>query len=225
METFKKPAEIPYAFQPIYKTKGDEKLFGYEALVRPVDFNTPGEYIKKMQENGQLHQLEFETFYNAISQFSGRKLEGNLFINSFPHEFLTSEELDYIKEIDPDVFKNVYVESLEYGEHIDMIKLLAKFKTLKDRGFHIVVDDFGTGLNSVSTVKALMPCIIKIDCSFIRGCTKTKVARNTVEIIIDCIRSNGAEVLAEGVETYDEFHFLKFLGVDYMQGFYLGVPA
>ena len=223
--SIKKPANIPFAFQPIYETKGSEKLFGYEALMRPENYDTPGEYIKHMQDNGKLHQLEFETFYNAISQFRDRKLDGNLFINSFPYEFLTSDELDYLKNMSPDVFKSIYVESLEYGDRIDIIKLLAKFETLKKQGFHIVVDDFGTGLNSVPTVKALGPCIIKIDNSFIKDCTKTKKGRNTVEIIMDCIRANGAKVLAEGVETYDEYYFLRFLGVDYMQGYYLGRPG
>ncbi len=221
-----KPPTIPYVFQPIFFTKGKgcEKIFGYEALVRPEGFTSPGEYIESMTKAKQLHKLEFDTFYNALSQFSIRKLDGMLFINSFPYEYLTSEELDYIQKIDPEVYKNIYVESLEYGSRVDTLRLAVKLESLRKHGFHVVVDDFGSGINSVRTLNVLKPEIIKIDRSFISGCTGSQRSMNTVEIIVDCIRSHDAKVLAEGVENKEEFSFLQHLGVDLMQGYYLGMP-
>lgn len=220
----KKPNIIPYAFQPIYETTCEKKLFGYEALVRPTDFKTPAEYIKSMEQSGKIHQLEFESFYNAVMQFRDRGLKGHLFVNSFPYEFLNDDEWEQIKQLSPEIFKKIHVESLEYGERINVLKLAAKVEHIRKQGLHVVVDDFGSGLNSISAINILNPEIIKIDRFFISGCTKSQMCKNTVEIIVDCIRSHKAKVLAEGVETYDEFRFLRFLGVDYMQGYYLGTP-
>ena len=221
-----KPHTIPYAFQPIFMTKGKdcENIFGYEALARPVGFENPGEYIKSMTRAKKLHKLEFETFYNALYQFNERGLEGNLFINSFPYEYLTDDEFEFIRSVSPDHFKNIYVESLEYGSRVDILRLAVKLDVIRKNGFHLVVDDFGTGINSIRTLNVLHPDIIKIDRSYISGCTESQKDMNTVEIITDCIRSHGAKALAEGVETEDEYSFLSHLGIDYMQGYYLGVP-
>ena len=221
-----KPPAIPYVFQPIFETKGKgcEKIFGYEALARPREFDSPGEYIKSMMRAKKLHKLEFDTFYNALSQFSERGLEGKLFINSFPYEYLSDDELERIRNISPDIYKEIYVESLEYGKRVDILRLAVKLNTLRKHGFHVVVDDFGTGINSIGTLNVLHPDIIKIDRSYISGCTESQKDMNTVEIITDCIRSHGAKALAEGVETEDEYSFLSHIGIDYMQGYYLGVP-
>ncbi len=221
-----KPSVIPYAFQPIYMTKcrGSEKIFGYEALVRPIDYASPDAYIKSMIKERKLHQLEFDTFSNAVKQFSDRGLDGRLFINSFPYEYLTDDEFDYIKKIAPDAYKNIYVESLEYGSRVDILKLAVKLDILKRHGFGVVVDDFGAGINSVQTLNILNPDIIKIDRSYISGCVRSQKDKNTVEIITDCIRAHDARALAEGVETEEEFSFLQELGIDLMQGFYLGAP-
>ena len=67
--------------------------------------------------------------------------------------------------------------------------------------------------------------ITKIDRYFISGCLKDKTHKNLLEIVVDDVKQHGSQVLAEGVETKQEYDFLRYLHVDYMQGFYLGMPV
>lgn len=214
---------IPYVFQPIFETGKEDKVIGYEALVRPVGVS-PARYIRQAKETGCLENFEYDTFFNAITQFKKRNLKGKLFINSFPYIMLDKERLIYLKKLAGSMHRDIYIENLEYGLEIDKEKLTRKYETLKDIGFRVAVDDFGTGINSVSVVKLINPEIVKIDRSFITGCTSSQKKMNTVEIITDSIRAHNAKVLAEGVETKEEYEHLKELGVDYMQGYFLGMP-
>ncbi len=96
---------------------------------------------------------------------------------------------------------------------------------MRENGFLVALDDFGMGINSIDVLKLMQPDIVKIDRYYVAGCTKSAVARNTIDIVIESIRSNHSIVLAEGVETEAEYLFLKnHADVKYMQGFYLGMP-
>ncbi len=218
--------KMNYAFQPVYDVSlaGDPKIIGHEALVRPPDM-TPDTYIRRMINEKRTHELELTTFYNAITQFKERSLTGKLFINSFPYEYLSSEELDYLEELAGDLKKEIVIESLENAEEINVIKLAGKLAMFRERGYTIALDDFGSGINSARILKLYCPDIVKIDAHFVKDCTKSRIAANTVEIITELIRMSGAKVLAEGVETQEEYDYLKSLHVDYMQGYYLGIPA
>ena len=214
---------VPYAFQPIFDTKAADKVMGYEALIRPAG-KSAIDYIRERTKEGTLEALEFETFVNAICQFKGRKLSGRLFINSFPYIILTDEQLDYIRSLAGNMYREVFIENLEYGLLVDAVRLQRKYESIKRMGFRVVLDDYGSGINSVKALNAISPEIVKIDRSFITGCTENLKTKNTVEIITDSIRSHNAKVLAEGVETKEEYEFLKTLRIDYMQGFFLGKP-
>lgn len=214
---------VPYAYQPIFETGKTDRPMGYEALIRPLG-KTPKEYINEKIKEGSMESLEFCSFVNAICQFKQRKLEGRLFINSFPYIILDDEKLDYIKKLAGAMYRDVFIENLEYGLLVDAAKLEKKYESIRRMGFRVVLDDYGSGINSVKALNAISPEIVKIDRSFITGCCETLKGRNTVEIIMDSIRSHNAKVLAEGVETKEEYDFLRSLNVDYMQGFYLGRP-
>lgn len=217
---------IPYVFQPIFDTTTkDDRIIGYEALMRPKNM-TPVNYIEEVLNKNDGHKLEFLTFYNAIKQYDERGLTGSLFINSFPYEVLAKAEFDEIQSIIPERLKgNIIVEDLEYGDKMSLLLLSNKISCLKEYGYKIALDDFGMGINSIEMLKFIKPEIVKIDRYYVAGCTKNAVARNTIEIVIESIKSNGGEILVEGVETKAEYDFLKSHNdVKYMQGFYLAMP-
>lgn len=214
---------VPYAYQPIFETGVSDRLMGYEALIRPVG-KEPVEYIAQRTKEGSLEALEFESFVNAIIQFRQRGLTGRLFINSFPYIILDAVKLDFVRRIAGAMYRDVFIENLEYGIRVDQRKLREKYESIRRIGFRVVLDDYGTGINSVKALDAIAPEIVKIDRSFISGCCESIKRRNVVEIIADSIWSHNAKVLAEGVETKEEYDFLKSLKVDYMQGFFLGRP-
>jgi len=101
------------------------------------------------------------------------------------------------------------------------INLLGK---LRDKGFHISMDDFGTGYPSMSYLKNLPIHKLKIDQSFIRNIEAEPKNQLIVKTIIALAKGLEIEVLAEGVETIEELDLLNLYGIDSIQGYYYHKP-
>ncbi len=95
---------------------------------------------------------------------------------------------------------------------------------LKARGCCFALDDFGTGMSSFSYLKMLPVDFVKIDGSFIRGLDNDPVNTMLVRAIVDISRVMGKKTIAESVETARIADMLREIGVDYLQGFGVGVP-
>ncbi|HLF09609.1 MAG TPA: EAL domain-containing protein [Gammaproteobacteria bacterium] len=98
---------------------------------------------------------------------------------------------------------------------------------LRDLGISLALDDFGTGYSSLSYLKSFPINMLKIDRSFVAEMLTDHTTASIVEAIISMTRILGLTVLAEGVEDQAQFAFLKKLGCDMVQGFYVSaaVPA
>ncbi|EQD60478.1 Diguanylate phosphodiesterase, predicted domain protein, partial [mine drainage metagenome] len=95
------------------------------------------------------------------------------------------------------------------------------------RTMHIAVsiDDFGTGFSSLSYLKNFSVDYIKIDRSFIAGTPNDKKSCGITRTILSLARNLDMGVIAEGVETASQFHFLREINCDEAQGFHLGRPV
>jgi predicted signal transduction protein with EAL and GGDEF domain len=102
------------------------------------------------------------------------------------------------------------------------IELLAQ---LRDLGVSLALDDFGTGYSSLSYLKNFPINRLKIDRSFVAEMLTDHTTASIVEAIISMTRILGLNVLAEGVEDHAQFAFLKQLGCDAVQGYYVSVPV
>ena len=112
-------------------------------------------------------------------------------------------------------------ESLAIDDMDRMKKILAK---IKDLGVRIALDDFGTGYSSLSYLKGLPIDTLKIDKSFVDAMLVDDNARIITESIVYMVRKLGFETIAEGVETNEQFEYLKSIECDCIQGFLLGKP-
>lgn len=101
---------------------------------------------------------------------------------------------------------------------------LRALNALHDEGFHIHIDDFGTGFSSLSYLIRLPVDGLKIDRSFTRELVTSPAARSVVLGLVRFTREVGIDLIAEGVEREDEHHMLIDLGVPYAQGFWYGRP-
>jgi diguanylate cyclase (GGDEF)-like protein len=97
-------------------------------------------------------------------------------------------------------------------------------EALKARGCRFALDDFGTGLSSYSYLKVLPVDLVKIDGSFIRKLNSDPVNITLVRTIVEVCRVMGKKTVAESVETTAVADTLRELGVDYLQGFGMGLP-
>jgi hypothetical protein len=100
----------------------------------------------------------------------------------------------------------------------------ARMHAIKSLGIGYSLDDFGTGFSSLSYLKRFPVDIVKIDRSFVHDCPDDRSDARLVEAIISMAHSLDLNVVAEGVETEEQMHFLRDLGCDYLQGFLIGKP-
>jgi len=217
-------------FQPIYATNSCE-VYGYEALIRgPSDspLHNPEALFDAAIAYGLLSELELACRSISIARFVELGLKGLLFINVNPMVFLQSDHpqgktLSYLKEhnLKPD---QVVIE-LSEKYPIDDPEILQKALIhYRDLGFQIAVDDLGTGYSGLKLWSEVKPDFVKIDRYFIDRCDQDPVKREFIKSILNLGQSINAKVIAEGIETEEEFCQLEKLGISIYQGFLFARP-
>ena len=95
---------------------------------------------------------------------------------------------------------------------------------MKKLGFSLLLDDFGSGMSSFSTLETFEFDILKLDIGFIRRIGRSKNAEAIIEHIIALSHALGIKVVAEGVETEEQLMFLRSVNCDMIQGYYFYKP-
>jgi len=103
--------------------------------------------------------------------------------------------------------------------------IAATLSSIKELGVRVALDDFGTGYSSLGYLTTFQVDTIKIDRSFVMGCTDNEKSRVIIKAIIAMGHSLGLKIVAEGIETMEHFQLLKEYGCDECQGFYFSKPV
>ena len=217
-------------FQPIYSTNSSD-VYGYEALIRgPSDspLHNPQALFDAALEFGVLSELELVCRKISIARFVALSLKGKLFLNVSPMVFLQEDHpqgatLSYLAEhqLRPD---QVVIELSEKYPIESPVLLQRALMHYRDLGFQIAVDDLGAGYAGLKLWSEVNPDFVKIDRYFINQCHQDPIKREFIKSIIQLGRSINAEVIAEGIETEDEFEQLQELGMSLYQGFLFARP-
>ena len=225
-ELMSKPEKINFAFQPIFEIETGN-IYGYEALMRPDPY-TPMEVIAEFARFDRLNEIEGFTTYYASKQFLENNLKGKLFLNSFPSAFVSDEMMVKVLELSKQNFKGgrLVIEMLEYTEFNSHAhyKKTSQFERAKT-GQLIAIDDYGTGKNiDEECINFYNPDIVKIDRALISNIHKNITNQKALIDICNYLEKKGIIILAEGVETQEEYDYLKNYPIKLMQGFFLGKP-
>ena len=225
-ELMSKPEKINFAFQPIFETETGN-IYGYEALMRPTPYS-PMEVIAEYASYERLNEIEEFTVYYAAKQFLENKLTGKLFLNSFPSAFISDEKMVKLLELTRQNFKDgrLVIEMLEYTEFDSHAhyKKTSQFERAKT-GQLVAIDDYGTGKNiDEECIDFYNPDIVKIDRSLISNIHVSVTNQKALIDICNYLDKKGIIILAEGVETQEEYDYLKNYPVKLMQGYFLGKP-
>ncbi|MGN0376926.1 MAG: EAL domain-containing protein [Suilimivivens sp.] len=214
---------IKFAFQPIYDLETEE-IIAYEALMRP-EGETPMELIDRYESKCRLHTIELATFFGATMAYYERGYHEKLCVNSFPSEvFRPDESKAYFDYFPEDIKSKLVVEMLEYPRFSPLYWHLKKIQ-IKNQGIEIALDDFGTGYNDHSSLALIEPDYIKLDRCLISDIDMDTKKQGLLKKIVDMAHSMNIKVLAEGVETKEEYTYLRSSGAGLAQGYYLGKPA
>ena len=191
----------PSTFIPIAEKNGD---------IIPIGNWVVEESIKQYAKWRALYQCTFMLSINiSARQFNQEEFVPNLL------KLLSDNSVDpYFIELE--ITESVLIEDFE--------PVRDKMKKLQDVGIRISLDDFGTGISSLSYLKKLPINTLKIDKSFIDTILTDSATRIITESIINMVKSLGFESVAEGVEQEQQYKYLHAIGCDVIQGFYLGEP-
>ena len=103
--------------------------------------------------------------------------------------------------------------------------LIETVNHLREDGFRIEMDDFGSGYSSLNMLTTIPIDVLKMDMKFIRNMQKDEKSKKLVELVIDIARFLDVPVVAEGVETEEQLQALKEMGCDIIQGYYFSKPV
>jgi EAL domain-containing protein (putative c-di-GMP-specific phosphodiesterase class I) len=216
------PDDLSVVFQPIVDMATGE-LFAYEALVRcrVPGLKNPLKLFELAVENqctGRLGRMIREI---AIPLSSGLPL----FVNVHPQEL---HEGWLVRPDDP-VFAHDHEVFLEVTEavpltHFDLC--LSVLRELRTRGgVHLVVDDLGAGYSNLKSIADLEPRVVKLDRDLVAGLDQRPRQRQLVHGVVRLCKDLGALVVAEGIETPDEYSALCDTGAHFGQGYLFARPA
>lgn len=213
------------------------RLSGFEALVRwnhpRLGIISPADFIPVAEETGLIVPIGQWVLNEACARVRQWQLESpshrslSLSVNLSARQVAQPDLLEQIKEalaaskLSPHCLKLEITESVVM-ENAEAAALM--FKQLRSQGVQLSIDDFGTGYSSLSYLHRFPLNYLKIDRSFVMRLT-TDNDNAIVRTISTLARNLGMEVIAEGVETEEQYQQLKMLGCEYGQGFLFSRPV
>ena len=223
-------------FQPIFDVQAN-KTFGFEALKRPAAFTifpNADDFYEFVGQTKNVFSFErfcrnlsVKRYYEKLNETTEKK-DFILFLNIHPNVLLdknyhSGETLSLLKdyEIEP---QHVVFELTERSAVTDFQEFSRVLSHYRKQGYRIAVDDVGSGYNSLKTRIYLKPEFIKIDRSLIQNIDTEIPQQQLLSIILNYALQSETKVIAEGIERFEEYRFIREAGVHYAQGYALGRP-
>lgn len=233
MQTALDMHEFYVFYQPKVSLDGKVNLTGAEALVRWIKDGTvisPGKFIPLFEKNRFIVKLD----YYIMDQVCQKIKQWESY---YPH-LLISVNMSRAHLRDPQFVEKLNDICLSHGVSTSSIEieitesaaygsldvLTAVFKQLRDYGFHISIDDFGSGYSSLNMLKDLPADVLKIDRAFLAESNSNKRANDILGYVIRMAGSLGMHTICEGIETDEQAKLLGGLGCEMAQGFYFAKP-
>ncbi len=226
--------EITAWFQPQAEF-GNGKIVGVEALARwrlpDGRMVPPGVFVPMMEAGGLIDELTSLMLVQSCAwrkRWQQRGLDLTVSVNVSAQNLTGPEVADRYEAVlrehglSPD---QVVLEITESSVMSDTARGLGMLARLRLKGFGLSVDDFGTGYSSLSQLSQIPFTELKIDRGFVSGAPTQPRKRAMIETSLDLARKLALKVVAEGVETEDEWQMLASLGCDFAQGYLISVPV
>ncbi|KGJ93952.1 putative bifunctional diguanylate cyclase/phosphodiesterase [Colwellia psychrerythraea] len=226
--------EFEVHYQPIIDA-ATERPIGVEALLRwnnPTLGSIPPDYFIPIAEStGHIHEIGawvFEQSIMAITEITSKlPLNLNVAVNASTLQFKNSTWFKTVqkaikaKKILPENLEIEITESLLLD---DCEEVNQQLSAIHELGIRFSVDDFGTGYSALSYLKRCPINTVKIDRSFVQGIPEDKEDMVLIHAIIAMAHGLNLKVIAEGIETPEQWLFLKQENCDFAQGYYFSKP-
>ncbi|MBR1554249.1 MAG: EAL domain-containing protein [Oscillospiraceae bacterium] len=223
----------PYIQPQVFSQNG--RCEGGEVLVRWIHPQTgmipPYKFIPIFEQTGLIGKLDaymWEMACQKLQEWQRRGLTNQyLSVNISQKDFYLMDVYETVTslvekyQIPP---KSLHLEITETAVMDNPGEQLPLISKLREYGFMIEIDDFGSGYSSLNTLKDLSADVLKIDMGFLRKTEHQERSKIILKMIISLAKSLSMEVITEGVETQEQVDFLKEYGCDIFQGYHFAKP-
>jgi len=225
--------ELLLHYQPLVSL-GSGRIVGFEALVRwqhpQKGFLPPVTFIPMAEETGLILPIGdwvLRTATQQLKQWLGKIVNLRVSVNFSAKQF---RERDLVHTVESALTRsglepqNLEVEITESTAMEGAEIVVANLNLLRTMGVGIAIDDFGTGYSSMSYLKTFPITSLKIDRSFVTDLASNPADAGIVRAIVEMAHGSRLSVIAEGVETQEQFQHLHKYGCDEMQGYWVSRP-
>ncbi|MCU1665174.1 MAG: hypothetical protein JWR58_5239 [Pseudonocardia sp.] len=220
-------------YQPVVGPDGT--VLSAEALVRwphpDRGLISPADFLPVAQRSGLLRELDLWVLRTAAREAAGwPEYRGRKPAIAVNLAGLLPGDADFLSAVSDTVaetglaWDRLVLELVETSLVALPPHALAAMAELVERGLRFAVDDFGTGYSSLARLKELPAQTVKVDRAFVTGIADDPADFAVARAVVDMARAMGRTTVAEGVETADQFHVLRGIGVDAYQGWLFSRP-
>jgi diguanylate cyclase (GGDEF)-like protein len=221
--------QLALEYQPVVGPDGT--VLSAEALVRwhhPERGKvSPGEFLPVAERAGMMRELDVWVLRTATAEAAGWPAPAAVAVNLaglLPSDPLFLDEVTAAVEAADLGWNRLILELVETSLVELPESALAAMAELVERGVRFAVDDFGTGYSSLARLKHLPAQTVKVDRAFVTGVAADPADFAVARAVVDMARALGRTTVAEGVETAEQFHVLRGLGVEAYQGWLFARP-
>lgn len=223
--------QLSMYLQPKYSISHN-KIIGAEALVRWINPERgiiyPDQFIPIIEENGSIIQVD-HYIWNRACMFIRKCIDAGIdrcpISVNVSRVHLRGDECPWILS---DMVRSSGIPGklleLEITETADDLLISRKTALLKESGFTLLMDDFGSGYSSLNVLLESPFDVIKLDKRFIENMMTSDKGRSILEHVLQMASDLDITVLAEGVETKEQVELLRSIGCDQVQGYYYAKP-
>lgn len=216
-----------FAFQPIVDVT-TRTVFAYEALVRGLQGEGALSVLQRVNEHNR-YSFDQICRVKAVKLAARLGMEPKLSINFMPNavyqaEYCIRTTLAAAETYNFDTSKIIF-EVIEDEELVSVEHLASIIAAYKKMGFSTAIDDFGAGYSRYNIMMASPPDLLKLDMALVRNIDREPNKQAVVAGIITMMSMLGGRIIAEGVETENEYAWLRSQGIALFQGYLFARPA
>ena len=223
-------------YQPKFDIRcNPPQLSSAEALIRwkhpELGMVSPGDFIPLFEGNGLIGVVDRCVWQAAARQVAAWRDKFGftlpISVNVSRADIFDPALADYLTQLVTDNgldFRSFKLEITESAYTDNAKRVLEVIRELRERGFEIEMDDFGSGYSSLNMLSAMPIDVLKMDMSFVRHIEENETDLHLVQLILDIARYLNLRVVAEGVETDGQLTLLRDAGCDLVQGYYFSRP-
>ncbi len=228
--------EFKFVYQPKFNMKTNS-IVGAEVLIRWKKSNGeivyPDKFINKLEKYNLIYLIDYYVMYECIKQmdywFNFMEYKPiNIAINLSKSTLMRDDFIEYLNNIIDKYKINLNYLEFEITERenikLDIEDVNKRIKIIRDLGIKVSLDDFGSENSNISLYMNIDFDVIKIDKSIIDNIGKKDKADYILRYIRNLANHSGAELIAEGIETRDQYKFLLEHGYNTGQGYYFSTP-